>query len=143
MINKNCIEIIKKRFLNNNFKKIKLKTLNHVINNIRKIQNIFREYIKNKNNKKQFLLEKIIKNLENKRKNNDKLLLSLKFIQLKNKCKTLQLYIPANKIQKVFRGFLTKKYILPKIKEFNKNLNIKKMKSVQRAIKLFPIVKKI
>ena len=142
LINKNYIEIIKKRFLKNNFKKIKLKTLNHVINNIRKIQNIFREYIKNKNNKKQFLLEKIIKNLENKRKNNDKLLLSLKFIQLKNKCKTLQLYIPANKIQKVFRGFLTKKYILPKIKEFNKNVNIQKMKLVQRAIKLFPIVKK-
>ena len=141
VINKNLIEKIKKRILTKSFYLMKLKTLFDELNNIRKIQKNYRKYIFSKNNKKKELLKKIFERKENKIIKNNKLLLSLKLIQFKNKSKILKYYTPSNKIQKVFRGYLSRKNVLPKIKEFNNNLKTEKIKLTKK--KLFPIFMRI
>ncbi len=143
LINKNLIEKVKKRILTQFFKLMKLKTLYNEVNKIRKIQINYRKYKYNKNNKKKSLLKKCFERKENKNKKNNILLLSLKLIQFKNKSKILKYYIPSNKIQKVFRGYFSRKNVLPKIKEFNNNLNIQKMKLIKRTLKIFPILNRI
>ena len=139
VINKNIIEKIKKRFLTKSFKFMKLKTLYNEVKNIRKIQKTYRKYIYNRNNKKKILLKNLFEKKEDKTKKNNSLLLSLKLIQFKNKSKILKFYVPSNKIQKVFRGYISRKNVLPKIKEFNNNLNIQKIKLIKRTLKISPI----